>query len=315
MIFQRIVLRAALTGGLLAAAGCSRPRPAPARRAATSAPNDDPAPSPLVPATAGLASVDSLVLDPARDSLPADSVLAGQIRRGLRLFVHTREELPRAVGNRLSCGNCHLNAGQKDRALPLVGVAALFPMYRPRSGELVGLQGRIRGCFQRSLNGTAPAYDSPELLALSAYITWISRRQPMGTAPAWRGRNTIAPSKRIPIARLDTARGRALFVERCAACHRADGQGESLGVARPGPLWGAGSWNDGAGMARVYTLAGFLRYAMPLSAPGTLSDAEAQLIAAYVDARERPVWAGKARDYPHGVPPDAVYYPRGRLAR
>lgn len=64
-------------------------------------------------------------------------------------------------------------------------------------------------------------------------------------------------------------------------------------------------------MSRIYTLAGYLRFAMPLTAPGTLSDDEAQQIAAYIDSQERPVYPGKAKDYPTGiVPVDAVYYPR-----
>jgi thiosulfate dehydrogenase len=79
---------------------------------------------------------------------------------------------------------------------------------------------------------------------------------------------------------------------------------------KPGPLWGARSWNDGAGAARVYTLAGYIRYAMPLTQPGILSDEEAQHVAAYINAQERPVYSGKADDYPGGAPIDAVYYPR-----
>jgi thiosulfate dehydrogenase len=299
-----------LTVCLLAGAACSSPPGADSGPSAAEAPTAGSQAARLVPATAGLESVDSLALDPARDPLPADSVLAAQVRRGLQLFRHTPEELPHEVGNQLSCGNCHLNAGQKDRALPLVGVAAVVPDYRPRSGKLVSLEERIGGCFQRSLNGTAPEHGSPVLLALSAYITWISHGQPMGTAPAWRGKNTIGREERIPIAQLDTARGKTLFVQKCAVCHGADGQGVDLGTAKPGPLWGPGSWNDGAGMSRIYTLAGYLRFALPLTAPGTLSDEEAQQIAAYIDSQERPVYAAKARDYPGGVPVDAVYYPR-----
>ena len=311
MILPRNIVRVLATAAAFAAVACSRAQRASADSSAEARASSHAPHVPLISATSVLASVDSLALDPARDSLPRDSVLAGQVRRGLQIFLHTRQEVPAAVGNQLSCGNCHLNAGQKDRALPLVGVAALFPMYRPRSGHVVGLQGRIRGCFQRSLNGTPPAYDSPELTAVSAYLTWISRGQPLGVVPAWRGRNTIARANRIALAQLDTTRGKSLFARSCAMCHGTDGQGVSLGTVKPGPLWGAGSWNDGAGMARVYTLAGYLRYAMPLSAPGTLTDAEAQQIAMYIDSRPRPAFAGKAKDFPKGVPGDAVYY-RGR---
>ena len=50
---------------------------------------------------------------------------------------------------------------------------------------------------------------------------------------------------------------------------------------------------------------------MPLTAPGSLSDEDAQHISAFINSHERPSYAGKARDYPGGdVPVDAVYYPR-----
>ena len=53
-----------------------------------------------------------------------------------------------------------------------------------------------------------------------------------------------------------------------------------IGDKKAGPLWGDGSWNDGAGAARVYTLAGIIRYSMPYLSPGSLTDEEAQQVAA-----------------------------------
>ena len=89
------------------------------------------------------------------------------------------------------------------------------------------------------------------------------------------------------------------------------------GVAlAPPPLWGPRSFNDGAGVARIYTLAGFIRWAMPLGAGGTVSDADAQNIAAYIDSKPRPAFARKGGDYPDGGPPvDAVYYASQRERR
>jgi thiosulfate dehydrogenase len=249
--------------------------------------------------------------DPERGGLPADSNVAALVVRGYRTFRQTGRYAAAFTGNGMTCGNCHLNAGQRDRGMPLVGVAAVFPEFRTRSGRLISLEDRIRDCFERSLNGTAPAYDRPELLSIAAYIAWLSEGQPVGKAPAWRGRNTILPAARVPVAQLDTAAGHALYDRACVGCHGADGQGVPLGGATPGPLWGPRSWNDGAGMARVYTAAGFIRYAMPLSAPGSLSDREAQEVAAYIDSRPRPSFPRKAEDYPGAaVPSDAVYYPR-----
>ena len=77
------------------------------------------------------------------------------------------------------------------------------------------------------------------------------------------------------------------------------------------PLWGPRSYNDGAGLARVYTLAGFIRHAMPAGAPGTLNDEEAQQLAVFINSQPRPTFNGKAQDYPDGqVPVDAVYCPQ-----
>ena len=267
---------------------------------------------PLIPASATLERARDLVRDPMRDPLPDNEVLAQQIQRGYAIFMDTPTNAPSYSGNDLSCTNCHLNGGQKEQALPLVGVAGVFPSYNARAGRLITLEDRIRGCFVRSMNADeAPPYDSEELLAVAAYISWISDGQPTGHSPAWRGQNRIAPENQIPIDELDVAAGEQLYNEQCVACHGPDGQGFPLGEVQPGPLWGQGSWNDGAGAARVYTLAGYLRYAMPLSAPGTLTDEQAQLIAAYIDSQARPEYPNKANDYPNGdVPVDGVYYPQ-----
>jgi thiosulfate dehydrogenase len=262
----------------------------------------------LVPATALLATVDSLPWDPSTAPLPDDTAHAEQIRYGLRVFQETPVLASEYVGNTLTCGNCHLNAGQREKALPLVGVASLFPLYRVRDGRMVSLEDRVRGCFVRSMNGTAPPYDSPELLALSAYIAWLGQGQLAGESPSWRGQNRIPVEARIPLEELDADRGKALFVQHCTMCHGADGQGVDLGTVKAGPLWGPDSWNDGAGAARIYTFAGFIRHAMPLTDPGVLTDEEAQHISAYVNSHTRPVYPNKDVDYPGvAVPIDAVY--------
>lgn len=266
----------------------------------------------LVPANGTLETVTALAQDPGRQ-LPPDSADASheQIRLGLRIVRETKTYAGAYVGNEMTCGNCHLNAGQKDGALPFVGISGTFPHFRSRSGRLISLEDRIRDCFVRSMNGSAPPYDSKELLAVSAYITWLSRGQPVGKDPPWRGRNTIAKKNQIPIDQLDVAHGQQLYLRHCAMCHGPDGQGVELKTAKAGPLWGPGSWNDGAGAARVYTLAGYIRYAMPLTSPGSLSDQEAQHIAAFISAHERPSFPAKATDYPDGdIPVDAVYYPQ-----
>lgn len=290
----------------LVASGCES-----AERPAAAPPGAGPEPSlpGLLPAEATLETINELPRDPMAPDVHDDPYTAEQIRQGYRIFRNSGELAAEFVGNDMDCSSCHLNGGQKVKALPLVGVAGLFPQYRNRDARLVSLEDRIRGCFKRSMNGVAPPFDHPVTLALSAYIHWLSEGVPTGVSPDWRGLNTIPTEARIPIEDLDLERGETLYNEQCAACHGLDGVGFNLGgLAEPAPLWGEGSWNDGAGAARVWRLAGFIRHAMPLTAPGSLTDEEAQLISAWVNSHDRPVFPTKASDFPAGGrPADAVY--------
>jgi thiosulfate dehydrogenase len=258
--------------------------------------------------------------NPLTDSTLDDSKLSNEIRRGFKIFTDTAREAPQFAPGKISCNNCHLNAGQRERSLPLVGVAGMFPEYNKRSGRLYTLGDRVVDCFLRSENATGPSGDrkepavlptttSREVLAVSAYITWLAKGYELGKNPTWRGQNTIASAQLIPVDKLDIARGEALFMENCTNCHGVDGQGVQIGDKKAGPLWGPDSWNDGAGAGRVYTLAGIIRYSMPYLNPGKLSDEEAQLVAAFIDSRPRPAYPFKDQDYKTDkIPPDSVYY-------
>jgi thiosulfate dehydrogenase len=149
------------------------------------------------------------------------------------------------------------------------------------------------------------------VLAISAYLTWLSRGAAMGKSPAWRGQNAIPAKALVPVDKLDVAKGEAIYTERCATCHGPDGQGVQIGDKIAGPLWGPRSWNDGAGAARVYTLAGIIRYSMPYLDPGNITDEDAQHVAAFINSKPRPAFPFKDRDYRvEKLPPDAVYYTR-----
>ena len=255
------------------------------------------------------------LIDPSLD----DSRLSDEIRLGFRIFTNTRVEAQRFSPSRMTCNNCHLNGGQRERSLPLVGITGMFPEYNRRSGRLFTLGDRIVDCFLRSQNGTGglhggedlPSLTAKEVLAVSAYLTWLSQGFEVGKNPPWRGQNTIPASKLIPIAALAPAKGEAIFKERCITCHGIDGQGVAVGDKRPGPLWGPDSWNDGAGAARVYTLAGIIRYSMPYLDPGSTTDEEAQLLAAFINSQPRPAFPFKDKDYrTEKLPVDSVYYSR-----
>jgi thiosulfate dehydrogenase len=281
---------------------------------------ESPLPERLIPARATMTTAWDIPRDPLKDSTLGSSPRTEEIRRGYRIFMQTPLEAPKSTANRLSCGNCHLNGGQRERALPLVGVAGVFPEYNKREGRPFSLEDRIVGCFMRSENATGvggipgaspegPGPGSEEVTALAAYIQWLSEGIRAGEKLPWRGQNLIQPDRQIPVEALDPVRGRTLFMENCRSCHGDDGQGVQIGDKTAGPLWGPDSWNDGAGAARIYTLAGIIRYAMPYLNPGSLSDEEAQQIAAFINSMPRPEFPRKQSDYrTERVPPDAVYY-------
>jgi len=255
--------------------------------------------------------------NPLTDPSLDDSRLSADIRLGFRIFTNTRGEVPQFTPGRMSCNNCHLNGGQREKSLPLIGVVGMFPEYNRRSGRLFTLGDRIVDCFLRSQNATGapgavedpPSLTSREVLAVVAYLTWLSKGYQVGANPAWRGQNAIPAASLIPIAKLDPARGESIFLDRCTTCHGTDGQGVSIGDKRPGPLWGPDSWNDGAGAARIYTLAGIIRYSMPYLNPGSLTDEEAQQLAAFINSKPRPAFPFKANDYrTEKIPVDGVYY-------
>lgn len=254
-----------------------------------------PTPTPLIPANANVSTAQQVVRDPNHGPLPANPEQADAIKLGYNIIVDTPKYAPQYVSSGMSCSNCHLNAGQRDKGFPLVGIAAVFPSYSSRNGRLISLEDRVRACFARSENGKAPPYDSKELMAVAAYITWISDGQPVGQNPPWRHQNVIPKDKQIPTNQIDKTMGQQLYAQQCAACHGADGQGVQITpTLKPGPLWGPRSYNDGAGLAKVQTFAGFIRYAMPYSNPGSLTDEQAQDIAAFVDSQPRPHFQGPA---------------------
>ena len=68
------------------------------------------------------------------------------------------------------------------------------------------------------------------------------------------------------------------------------------------------SFNISAGMARQNTAAAFVRWNMPLGQGGSLSDQDAQDLAAFFTVQPRPDFARKGEDWAHGGrPADARY--------
>lgn len=247
--------------------------------------------------------------------VPGDSEIPGgplgaSIRRGRALLAATADSLPSHVRARMRCTSCHLDEGRRADAIPLIGAYARYPVYAARNGGTSTIEDRINDCFVRSLNGTALDARSGELRDITAYLAFLSRGVPVGARVAGQGLARLEP---LPG---DSTRGRALFASTCARCHGQDGGGTAVAP----PLWGARSFNIGAGMARLRTAAAFVRRNMPFDRPGSLTDQQAFDVAAFIISRPRPDFAGKENDWPHGgAPPDVAYPTRaarsGRAAR
>ncbi len=199
---------------------------------------------------------------------------------GRELLVNTRAHMKPYVTANNDCAACHVAAGTRPRGGTLVGVAAQFPQWNKRAHRVIALQDRIAECFLYSMNGRPPAYNSREMIALVSYITSLSRGTPIGAGPDPKTRLAQFSPPHPP----SRERGSQIYTQKCLACHGANGAGNTVYPA----LWGATSFNSGAGMHRLTTMASFVRYNMPLNAPGSLSDQDSYDVAAYVLSHERP---------------------------
>jgi thiosulfate dehydrogenase len=136
--------------------------------------------------------------------------------------------------------------------------------------------------------------------AFSSYMRWLSTGIPDGAKLHGAGTLRIKEPDRAA----DPGRGAEIYAKTCAACHGADGSGQraqtGLGYQFP-PLWGPDSYNNGAGMTRLLTAAGYALHNMPLGTrfdSPLLTDDEAYDVAAYMVSQKRPEKANLEKDYP-----------------
>ncbi|MCG8442243.1 MAG: sulfur oxidation c-type cytochrome SoxA [Caulobacterales bacterium] len=89
------------------------------------------------------------------------------VDRGAELFTARTENGP-------ACADCHSESEDG-----VAGAAARYPALDARSKTLVNLEGRINLCRDRHQDAPALAYESEDLLALTAYVAHLSRGQPL----------------------------------------------------------------------------------------------------------------------------------------
>ncbi|MES1926180.1 c-type cytochrome [Salinisphaera sp. T31B1] len=243
------------------------------------------APATAQPATSDPNEDDTAVFSPpARDAIP-DNEFGAMVRKGEQIFTNTQQHAGPFVGNDLQCANCHLDAGRLADSAPLWAAWGMYPAYRGKNKHVNDFAERIQGCFRYSMNGTAPPRGDDVLTALQTYAYWLASGAPVGKKMPGAGYPKLDEPEQPP----SYARGEKVFETHCALCHGSDGQGQRAAdgsIAFP-PLWGARSFNWGAGMHRVNTAAGFIKANMPLGA-ATLSDQQAWDVAQYIDSQPRP---------------------------
>ncbi|GLU53361.1 hypothetical protein Dfri01_28220 [Dyadobacter frigoris] len=194
------------------------------------------------------------------------------------------------ISNGMNCQNCHLDAGTRPMGNNYWAVYSTYPKYRARSASKETIVKRISDCFERSLNGKKPDSSSREMKAMVAYMKWIGKDVPKGVVPKGAGISKLAYLDRAAAPNT----GSVLYKEKCAVCHGAKGQGiintDGRSFIYP-PLWGNQSYNDGAGLYRISTFAGFVKDNMPFGASHEnpiLTDEQAWDLAAFVNAQPRP---------------------------
>jgi len=235
----------------------------------------------------------------AADTTTPSGAMGASVRRGRALLAHTRDSLPSRVGSSLRCFSCHLDEGRRASGLPLLGSYTRYPQFRPRRARVDLIEDRVNDCFLRSLNGRALSPDGTDMRDIVTYLAWLSRGVAVGDSTMQQSVPALATLT------ADTSRGAQTYVESCARCHGASGQGAGIVP----PLWGPKSYNVGAGMARYRTTALFVLHNMPFDRPNTLTPQQALDVSRYINTRPRPDFAGKENDWPTGERPSDVPYP------
>ena len=230
---------------------------------------------------------------PALESIPGDE--KEEIMYGRELIANTAAFLgPNGsvdqISNGLNCQNCHLDAGTKPFGNNYSAVASTYPKIRARSGQEESIEKRINDCFERSLNGESLPNDSKEMRAMVAYMKWLGNDVAKGERPEGVGLVELPYLDRAA----DPIKGKQIYTIQCASCHGTEGEGVMASDGKTytyPPLWGANSYNSGAGLYRMSRFAGYVKANMPLGASiefPLLSDEQSWDVAAYVNSQIRP---------------------------
>lgn len=263
----------------------------------------------------GLASVMAFEKKPYPDTEEGKKAEFGEklINETYNYFL---DDAGKNVNNELACASCHIGGGTRAYGIPFVGITNFFPAFMKREDEDRTIEQRINGCFERSMNGVALDVESEEMGAMVAYMEHLSQDVTVDGERIEGQRTPVLGT--LPDRRADLTKGKEVYAMNCAVCHQTDGSGMRLPGSDRGflypPVWGEGSYNDGAGMNRLLTAAKFIKANMPTGTTyenPILSDEEAYDVAAYINSLDRPVKSGKENDFPDlsKKPKDAPFPP------
>lgn len=249
--------------------------------------------------TSGRVAENDYFSPPPRTDFP-DGPFGEKVRQGEAIFNHTNTHTVsgKYVGNEQVCSGCHLDAGRLANSAPMWAAWVSYPAYLRKTKTVNTFIERLQGCFKYSMNAQGskakhpPAADSDTIMSLVSYAYWLSTDAPTGDSLiAGRGYMKVPETDRG----FDPVRGKVVYEEHCAVCHGADGEGLSAqGEVVFPALWGADSYNWGAGMHKVNTAAAYIKWNMPLGVANpvqmsaVLTDQEAWDVAAFVNSHERP---------------------------
>lgn len=204
------------------------------------------------------------------------------------------------MSNGMNCQNCHLDAGTRPWANNFGAVYSTYPKLRARSGKVEDIYKRVNDCFERSLNGKSLDTTTYEMRSIYAYIKWLGQDVQKGKKPYGAGIPTVAYLDRAA----DPQKGKIVYTTICQSCHGQNGEGALSADGKTytyPPLWGANSYNDGAGLYRLSRFVAFVKNNMPFNqathADPKLTDEEAWDVAAFVNAQPRPHF-DQTKDWP-----------------
>jgi len=95
-----------------------------------------------------------------------DEEFIAVVEKGRALWVD-----PKLGTNGVTCGQCHPNAANTH--------PETYPKFQKQIGKVIGLRNMINVCIRNPLKGAELDFDSPEMIALEAYITWEGRGVPL----------------------------------------------------------------------------------------------------------------------------------------